>query len=281
MTSLDEYTESTYLNYMHDIGQYPVLSHEQEILLIGQIRAGDKQAYEYFCHCNLKLAVSIAKKYINKGVPLMDLIQAANEGLMRAVDKFDHTKGFKFSTYATWWIHQAVSRLLRQKGLVHVPEYIVAKLHKIRMIEMQLGEAATDENVASAMQITVERLHELRRFAMKPISFEALTSEEDDECSLHLESVLSDERDSQEMQRTSEQHELRAEIEKALALLTTRERAIVKLRYGLDDEGGKTLQAAGTAYGISRERVRQIEVKALEKLQPLLKGAVARMGAGA
>ncbi len=266
--------------YLRDIGHYPLLNRAQESALMQQIGQGDEDARAYFIQCNLKLVVSIAKKYAGRGLPMMDLIQVGTLGMMHAVDLFDGARGYKFSTYATMWIRQHIQRALHESGLIHIPEYVVAAHKHIQKVswqlQEQLGRDATDEELAAAAGISLDRLWNIRTWMLDTFSLDRpADSDDDDPFSWH--DALAD--SNQKSQQAQAEHtELREVIEQALGVLTTRERAIVRLRYL--DEGGKTLQAAGTAYGISRERVRQIEVKALQKLQPVLQNVVARLGAG-
>ncbi len=266
MTSIDEYTETNYLYYLQDIKDYPVLSREQEYSLMERIRSGDKQAYDYFYSCNLKWALKIAKQYQGRGCALMDLIQAGNEGLMKAVEKFNHRAGYKFSTYATAWIHQAIGRLLRQKGLVWIPEYIVMEIRRMHRAEGQLGDNASDEQIATLAKLPVERLQELRQWGMETVSFEAIVNDDNSPDPLSLETSLIDHRMDNQFEQ-AEQADLREAVAWALDKLSTRERAIVRMRFGFDDEGGKTLQATSNHYGVSRQRIDQIQTRALEKLE--------------
>lgn len=276
--------EDDFHTYLHEIGDYPLLTVEQERDLIQRIKRGDREAREYFLHCNLKLVVSIARKYTGRGLPALDLIQEGNLGLIHALDLFDHSKGRKFSTYACWWIKQRIQRALHEKGLIHIPEWVIQKaneLHKLEVrLAVQLQREPSDQELVDAMGISLEWLQTIRSSLQPAISLDQPLAkhgthksgvEEDMTIGMRLE-----DEGAFIQQENAEHNELKSVINEALKALTPRQREIIKLRYGLDDGDDRSLDRIGKQYRISRERVRQIEVKAFEKLMPLLQEVAQR-----
>lgn len=256
--------------YFWDIGQYPLLNAEQEIELSKRIVEGDMNARQTLINSNLRLVVSIAKKFVGRGMPLLDLIQEGNIGLMKAVEKFDFSQGFRFSTYATWWIRQGISRALAEQArTVRLPSHIVESLNKMNRIQreliQELGKDPTPEQIAKAMNdgTTAEKVVELMSFSQETISIEAPVGNEDE---ARMGDFIQDENTT-----TPEEYansNLRKEaIERVLVRLPEREQQILRLRYGLDDEEPKTLEEIGSILGVTRERIRQIEARALRRLK--------------
>ena len=261
-------TEDPVRMYLKEIGNVPLLTTEQEVELAKRVEAGDEEAKKQLTEANLRLVVSIAKKYVGRGMPFLDLIQEGNLGLMKAVDKFDYTKGYKFSTYATWWIRQAITRGIADTGRtirvpVHMVETINKTLRMTRTLLQELGREPTPEEVAERLNVSVSRVREVLKISRDPVSLDTPIGEEDDS---HLGDFIED--DSALSPADSAAFSmLRAELATALESLTDRERQVVKLRFGLEDGRARTLEEVGKEFNVTRERIRQIEAKALRKLR--------------
>ena len=261
-------TEDPVRMYLKEIGNVPLLSTEEEVALAQRVEAGDESAKKQLIEANLRLVVSIAKKYVGRGMPFLDLIQEGNMGLMKAVDKFDYTKGYKFSTYATWWIRQAITRGIADTGRtirvpVHMVETINKTLRMTRTLLQELGREPTPEEVAERLNVSVSRVREVLKISRDPVSLDTPIGEEDDS---HLGDFIED--DSALSPADSAAFSmLRAELATALESLTDRERQVVKLRFGLEDGRARTLEEVGKEFNVTRERIRQIEAKALRKLR--------------
>ena len=261
-------TEDPVRMYLKEIGNVPLLTTEQEVELAKRVEAGDEEAKKQLTEANLRLVVSIAKKYVGRGMPFLDLIQEGNMGLMKAVDKFDDTKGYKFSTYATWWIRQAITRGIADTGRtirvpVHMVETINKTLRMTRTLLQELGREPTPEEVAERLNVSVSRVREVLKISRDPVSLDTPIGEEDDS---HLGDFIED--DSALSPADSAAFSmLRAELATALESLTDRERQVVKLRFGLEDGRARTLEEVGKEFNVTRERIRQIEAKALRKLR--------------
>ena len=261
-------TEDPVRMYLKEIGNVPLLTTEQEVELAKRVEARDEEAKKQLTEANLRLVVSIAKKYVGRGMPFLDLIQEGNMGLMKAVDKFDYTKGYKFSTYATWWIRQAITRGIADTGRtirvpVHMVETINKTLRMTRTLLQELGREPTPEEVAERLNVSVSRVREVLKISRDPVSLDTPIGEEDDS---HLGDFIED--DSALSPADSAAFSmLRAELATALESLTDRERQVVKLRFGLEDGRARTLEEVGKEFNVTRERIRQIEAKALRKLR--------------
>lgn len=261
-------TEDPVRMYLKEIGNVPLLTTEQEVELARRVESGDEEAKKALTEANLRLVVSIAKKYVGRGMPFLDLIQEGNMGLMKAVDKFDYTKGYKFSTYATWWIRQAITRGIADTGRtirvpVHMVETINKTLRMTRTLLQELGREPTPEEVASRLNVPVTRVREVLKISRDPVSLDTPIGEEDDS---HLGDFIED--DSALSPADSAAFSmLRAELATALESLTDRERQVVRLRFGLEDGRARTLEEVGKEFNVTRERIRQIEAKALRKLR--------------
>ncbi len=261
-------TEDPVRMYLKEIGNVPLLSTEEEVALAQRVEAGDESAKKQLIEANLRLVVSIAKKYVGRGMPFLDLIQEGNMGLMKAVDKFDYSKGFKFSTYATWWIRQAITRGIADTGRtirvpVHMVETINKTLRMTRTLLQELGREPTPEEVADRLGVPVARVREVLKISRDPVSLDTPIGEEDDS---HLGDFIED--DSALSPADSAAFSmLRAELSTALESLTDRERQVVQLRFGLIDGRARTLEEVGKEFNVTRERIRQIEAKALRKLR--------------
>ena len=261
-------TEDPVRMYLKEIGNVPLLTTEQEVELAKRVEAGDEEAKKQLTEANLRLVVSIAKKYVGRGMPFLDLIQEGNMGLMKAVDKFDYTKGYKFSTYATWWTRQAITRGIADTGRtirvpVHMVETINKTLRMTRTLLQELGREPTPEEVAERLNVSVSRVREVLKISRDPVSLDTPIGEEDDS---HLGDFIED--DSALSPADSAAFSmLRAELATALESLTDRERQVVKLRFGLEDGRARTLEEVGKEFNVTRERIRQIEAKALRKLR--------------
>jgi RNA polymerase primary sigma factor len=254
--------------YLKEIGRVPLLRKEQEVEYASAIELGDEEARHRLTEANLRLVVSIAKKYMGRGMSFLDLIQEGNLGLIRAVEKFDHRRGFKFSTYATWWIRQAVSRALAdQARTIRVPVHMVESINKqirvSRRLLQELGREPTDEEVGEEMGVTAERVREIIAIARDPISLETPVGTEDD---VQLGDFIEDKLAPEPLELASLAM-LRSEMEHVLDTLTPRERRVLQLRFGLVDGQQRTLEEVGKRFGVTRERIRQIEAKALRKLR--------------
>ena len=264
--------------YLREIGNFELLSVEEEIELATKILDGDKAAKRKLTEANLRLVVSIAKRYVGRGLSFLDLIQEGNLGLIKAVDKFDYTKGYKFSTYATWWIRQAITRSIADQSRtiripVHMSEVINKTYRVSRNLLQELGREPTENELAAAMNMPVDKVREVLKISADPISMDTPIGEEDDS---HLGDFIKDEQTPGPEEATSYMM-LQEQIEKLLNTLTDRERRVLKLRFGLIDGRQRTLEEVGKEFNVTRERIRQIEAKALRKLRhpsraKLLKG---------
>lgn len=261
-------TEDPVRMYLKEIGNVPLLSTEEEVELAKRVEAGDEAAKRALTEANLRLVVSIAKKYVGRGMPFLDLIQEGNMGLMKAVDKFDYTKGYKFSTYATWWIRQAITRGIADTGRtirvpVHMVETINKTLRMTRTLLQEMGREPTPDEVADRLGVPVSRVREVLKISRDPVSLDTPIGEEDDS---HLGDFIED--DSALSPADSAAFSmLREELSTALESLTDRERQVVQLRFGLMDGRARTLEEVGKEFNVTRERIRQIEAKALRKLR--------------
>ncbi|MDO4523394.1 MAG: RNA polymerase sigma factor RpoD [Eubacteriales bacterium] len=261
-------TEDPVRMYLKEIGNVPLLTTEEEVALAQKVEEGDEEAKKQLIEANLRLVVSIAKKYVGRGMPFLDLIQEGNMGLMKAVDKFDYAKGFKFSTYATWWIRQAITRGIADTGRtirvpVHMVETINKTLRMTRTLLQELGREPTPEEVADRLGVPVSRVREVLKISRDPVSLDTPIGEEDDS---HLGDFIED--DSALSPADSAAFSmLREELSTALESLTDRERQVVQLRFGLIDGRARTLEEVGKEFNVTRERIRQIEAKALRKLR--------------
>ena len=256
--------------YLKEIGKYDLLKPEEEPILAKRILEGDEEAKERLINCNLRLVVNIAKHYVGRGMQFLDLIQEGNLGLMKAVDKFDYTKGYKFSTYATWWIRQAITRAIAdQARTIRIPVHMVETINKMTRIQRQLiqdlGREPTAEEISEAMggELTPKRIREIQRIALEPVSLETPIGEEDDS---HLGDFIEDKESESPVDYTTRQL-LKEKLYTILKDLSEREERVIRLRYGLDDNCPKTLEEVGKIFGVTRERIRQIEAKAIKKLR--------------
>ena len=254
--------------YLREIGRIPLLTYDQEIELAEKVLQGDEEAKQKLAESNLRLVVSIAKKYVGRGMLLLDLIQEGNMGLIKAVEKFDYTKGFQFSTYATWWIRQAITRAIAdQARTIRIPVHMVETINKLirtsRHLLQQLGREPTPEEIAKEMEIPVEKVMEIQKIAQDPVSLETPIGEEDDS---HLGDFIQDD-DSPAPQDSAAYTLLREQLEEVMQTLTPREAKVLKLRFGLEDGKARTLEEVGKEFMVTRERIRQIEAKALRKLR--------------
>ena len=254
--------------YLKEIGKVPLLTPEEEQELAKRIAQGDQEAAKKMTEANLRLVVSIAKRYVGRGMQLLDLIQEGNLGLLKAVEKYDFTKGFKFSTYATWWVRQAITRALAdQARTIRIPVHMVETMNKLtqcsRKLQQELGREPTVEELSKAMRLTPERINEIRQMCMEPVSLESPVGEEDDS---HLGDFIEDNTGSQPADAVS-QAMLRQQLMEILDTLSEREAKVLRLRYGLDDGRPRTLEEVGKEFNVTRERVRQIEAKALRKIR--------------
>lgn len=262
--------EDAFQSYLRDIRRFGLLTYAEEIDLARRVAAGDELARRKLIESNLRLVIAIAHRYTSAEVPLLDLIQEGNLGLMRAAEKFDYRRGCHFGTYATWWIRQAVSRAVdKHSRLIHLPEHMATRLRKVRRVAAQLSqESGLDplpEQIASVCNIDLEEVINLLNVIEQPVSLD--TPLVDDEAGYSLADTIEDSATSA-LAETASQHLLEEELHRALALLTPRERAVITLRYGIGEGQNRTLLEVGKELGISRERVRQLEVAALKKMRP-------------
>lgn len=261
-------TEDPVRMYLKEIGNVPLLTSDEEVELAKRVEQGDEEAKKKLTEANLRLVVSIAKKYVGRGMPFLDLIQEGNMGLMKAVDKFDYTKGYKFSTYATWWIRQAITRGIADTGRtirvpVHMVETINKTLRMTRTLLQELGREPTPEEVAERLNVPVSRVREVLKISRDPVSLDTPIGEEDDS---HLGDFIEDDTALSPADSAAFSM-LREELSTALESLTERERQVVRLRFGLEDGRARTLEEVGKEFNVTRERIRQIEAKALRKLR--------------
>ena len=274
---LDEITDTSFEGisvddpvrmYLREIGRIPLLTYDEELELAKKILEGDEDAKQKLAESNLRLVVSIAKKYVGRGMLFLDLIQEGNMGLIKAVEKFDYTKGFKFSTYATWWIRQAITRAIAdQARTIRIPVHMVETINKLirtsRHLLQQLGREPSPEEIAAEMEIPVEKVTEIQKIAQDPVSLETPIGEEEDS---HLGDFIQDE-DSPAPHDAASYTMLREQLEEVMNTLTPREAKVLKLRFGLEDGKARTLEEVGKEFDVTRERIRQIEAKALRKLR--------------
>ena len=254
--------------YLREIGKIPLLTYSQELELAKKVLEGDEAAKQKLAESNLRLVVSIAKKYVGRGMLFLDLIQEGNMGLIKAVEKFDYTKGYKFSTYATWWIRQAITRAIAdQARTIRIPVHMVETINRLirtsRQLLQQNGREPTPEEIAKEMDVSVERVLEIQKIAQDPVSLETPIGEEDNS---HLGDFIQDE-DSPSPQEAASYTMLREQLDEVMSTLTPREAKVLRLRFGLDDGKARTLEEVGREFQVTRERIRQIEAKALRKLR--------------
>ena len=254
--------------YLKEIGHVPLLTAEEEVALAQRMEAGDEEARHRLEEANLRLVVSIAKRYVGRGMLFLDLIQEGNLGLLKAVEKFDYSKGYKFSTYATWWIRQAITRAIAdQARTIRIPVHMVETINKLvrisRQLLQELGRDPRPEEIAKEMGISVARVHEIMKIAQEPVSLETPIGEEEDS---HLGDFIEDEAAPAPAEAASFML-LREQLEEVLETLTDREKNVLRLRFGLEDGRSRTLEEVGQSFGVTRERIRQIEAKALRKLR--------------
>lgn len=254
--------------YLKEIGRVPLLSAEEEIELAKRAKEGEELAKRRLAEANLRLVVSIAKRYVGRGMLFLDLIQEGNLGLIKAVEKFDHRKGFKFSTYATWWIRQAITRAIAdQARTIRIPVHMVETINKLIRVSRQLlqtlGREPSAEEIAEEMGLPVERVREIMKIAQEPVSLETPIGEEEDS---HLGDFIEDQ-DAPAPAEAASFHLLKEQLEDVLDTLTQREERVLRLRFGLEDGRARTLEEVGQVFGVTRERIRQIEAKALRKLR--------------
>ena len=254
--------------YLKDIGRVPLLSPEEEIELAIRIENNDKEAKEILTKANLRLVVSIAKKYVGRGMMFLDLIQEGNLGLIKAVDKFDHSKGFKFSTYATWWIRQSITRAIADQGrTIRIPVHMVETINKVKKASNMLlhrdGKEPTPEDISKELGLGVDKVREILRISQEPVSLETPIGEEEDS---HLGDFIPDE-DALSPADAAAMTFLKTKVNEVLETLTPREAEVLRLRFGLGEGTPQTLEEVGKAFNVTRERIRQIEAKALRKLR--------------
>lgn len=264
----DAFTEDSVRLYLREIGRVKMVKPDEEIELARRIAKGDQDAKKRLIQANLRLVISIAKKYVNRGLPFQDLIQEGNLGLIRAAEKFDHTKGFKFSTYATWWIRQAISRGLADKSrTIRVPVHMVESINKMKKtsarLAQELGRKPTEAELSDAMELPVNKIQEIIQADREPISMEMPLNRDEE---TYLGDLIEDNESSRPDSTTVEEL-MRQDLNRMLSQLTPRERDIMHLRYGLEDGRQRTLEEVGRLFNITRERVRQIEHKAFRKLR--------------
>ena len=254
--------------YLKEIGKVPLLSAEREIELAQRMEEGDEEAKKELAEANLRLVVSIAKRYVGRGMLFLDLIQEGNLGLIKAVEKFDYHKGYKFSTYATWWIRQAITRAIAdQARTIRIPVHMVETINKLirvsRQLLQELGREPLPEEIAKEMDTSVDRVREIMKIAQEPVSLETPIGEEEDS---HLGDFIED-HDAPAPADAASFTLLREQLEEVLETLTIREKRVLELRFGLEDGRSRTLEEVGQHFGVTRERIRQIEAKALRKLR--------------
>ncbi len=270
---LEEAAENVSVNdpvrlYLREIGRVPLLTADEELALALRMEQGDQDAKKELAEANLRLVVSIARRYVGRGMSLLDLIQEGNLGLIKAVDKFDYTKGFKFSTYATWWIRQAITRAIAdQARTIRIPVHMVETINKqirvSRQLLQELGREPTVSEIAEEMGISEEKVREIRKIAQDPVSLETPIGEEEDS---HLGDFIPDE-DALAPSDAAAYTMLKEQLDEVLGTLTEREEKVLKLRFGLEDGRTRTLEEVGGEFNVTRERIRQIEAKALRKLR--------------
>lgn len=267
-TTSEGFTEDSVRLYLREIGRVKMIKPDEEIELARMIAKGDSEAKKKLIQANLRLVISIAKKYVNRGLPFQDLIQEGNLGLIRAAEKFDHTKGFKFSTYATWWIRQAISRGLADKSrTIRVPVHMVESINKLKKnsarLAQELGRKPTEQELSLALDIPVGKVQEIMAADREPVSMEMPLNRDDE---TYIGDLIEDNEATRPDATTAEEL-MRQDLSRMLSQLTPRERDIMHLRYGLEDGRQRTLEEVGRLFNITRERVRQIEHKAFRKLR--------------
>ena len=266
--SKNEGIEDPVKAYLKEIGRVPLLTSEEEIELATRIADDDEQAKKRLAEANLRLVVSIAKRYVGRGMQFLDLIQEGNLGLLKAVDKFDYTKGFKFSTYATWWIRQAITRAIAdQARTIRIPVHMVETINKVKktitLLLHENGRDPTAEEVSEYLNMPVDKVREIMRVAQEPVSLETPIGEEEDS---HLGDFIPDD-DALAPEEAASMMLLKEQLDDVLSTLTPREKKVIQLRFGLEDGRQRTLEEVGEEFGVTRERIRQIEAKALRKLR--------------
>lgn len=254
--------------YLKEIGRVPLLKADEEVELAKRMQEGDEEAKNQLAEANLRLVVSIAKRYVGRGMLFLDLVQEGNLGLLKAVEKFDYKKGFKFSTYATWWIRQAITRAIAdQARTIRIPVHMVETINKLvrvsRQLLQELGTDPTPEQIGAVMDLAPERVREIQKVAQEPVSLETPIGEEEDS---HLGDFIEDE-EAPAPDEAASYILLKEQLEEVLETLTPREAKVLRLRFGLDDGRSRTLEEVGQEFGVTRERIRQIEAKALRKLR--------------
>jgi RNA polymerase primary sigma factor len=254
--------------YLKEIGRVPLLTPDEEVDLAKRMEAQDEEAKRKLAEANLRLVVSIAKRYVGRGMLFLDLIQEGNLGLIKAVEKFDYRKGYKFSTYATWWIRQAITRAIAdQARTIRIPVHMVETINKLirvqRQLLQELGREPSPEEIAKEMNISEEKVREIQKIAQEPVSLETPIGEEEDS---HLGDFIED-HDARAPAEEASFTLLREQLDEVLKTLTDREQRVLRLRFGLDDGRARTLEEVGQKFGVTRERIRQIEAKTLRKLR--------------
>ena len=254
--------------YLKEIGRVPLLTSDQEIDIAKRMADGDEEAKQQLAEANLRLVVSVAKRYVGRGMQFLDLIQEGNLGLIKAAEKFDYTKGYKFSTYATWWVRQAITRAIAdQARTIRIPVHMVETINKVKKVNSQLlhenGHEPTNEQIAEKLEMPVEKVREIMRVAQEPVSLETPIGEEEDS---HLGDFIQDESIPTPVEATN-QTLLHEQLDEVVSTLTEREQRVIKLRFGWDDGRPRTLEEVGKEFNVTRERIRQIEAKALRKLR--------------
>lgn len=265
---IDSSVDDSVKIYLKEIGKVPLLTADEEIALAKRMEEGDETAKQVLSEANLRLVVSIAKRYVGRGMQFLDLIQEGNLGLMKAVEKFDYTKGFKFSTYATWWIRQAITRAIAdQARTIRIPVHMVETINKqvraTRQLLQKLGREPLPEEIAAYLGCSEEKVREIQKIAQDPVSLETPIGEEEDS---HLGDFIEDDR-ALSPSEVAESNMLKEQLIQVLNTLTPREEKVLRLRYGLDDSHPRTLEEVGKEFNVTRERIRQIEAKALRKLR--------------
>ena len=273
LSNTDAYVDSLTIDdpvrmYLKEIGRVPLLTPDEEVDLARRMSDGDQEAKNRMTESNLRLVVSIAKRYVGRGMQFLDLIQEGNLGLIKAVDKFDYTKGYKFSTYATWWIRQAITRAIAdQARTIRIPVHMVETINKVirvsRQLLQELGHDPTAEEIAEEMNLPVDKVRDILKIAQEPVSLETPIGEEEDS---HLGDFIPDEEASEPAEAASFAL-LREQLDEVLDTLTPREKKVLELRFGMTDGRTRTLEEVGKEFNVTRERIRQIEAKALRKLR--------------